>query len=67
LDQAMAACPFAQIFLTTPMGDVKKSYDDEQISKECGVMASLLGPLAAMLAQETSQLVNMHASQSKWA
>ena len=65
LDQAVADCPFAQIFLTMPMSDVKKSYNDEQISKECGAMAILLDPLVRMLAQETSQLVNMHASRSK--
>ena len=65
LDQAVADCPFAQIFLTMPVSDVKKSYNDEQISKECGAMAILPDPLVRMLAQETSQLVNMHASRSK--
>jgi len=65
LDQAVADCPFAQSFLTMPLSDVKKSYDDDQISKECGAMAVLLDPLVRMLAQETSQLVNMHASRSK--
>jgi ribosomal protein S10 len=67
LDQAVADCPFAQIFLTMPVSDVKKSYNDEQISKECGAMSALLDPLVRMLTEETSQLVNMHASRSKIA
>ena len=65
MDRAVADCPFPQIFLTVPMSDIRKHYGGEQVSKECGVMAALLDPLVKALAQETSQLVNMHASRSK--
>jgi len=67
LDKAVSASAFAQLFLSMPVGEVKKTHSEEQITNECGALVTLLDPLVRGLIHQTSQLVNMHASRSKAA
>ena len=65
LERAVAGDTFTKTFLTMSVGDWKKTYNEDQITTQCGSMSQMLDKLVKTVTVETQSLVNMHAARMK--